>query len=107
VFTSYPDSPPSILGKLTTGLTVTVEIWRSDQLLELPEGAEMCPEVGDTGIYAFSTVHLPPTTRAREQYHFRMTGRDDSTDEGDFILEAEDIDALPSLNDRDSYMVKP
>lgn len=107
VFTYYPDSPPSILGKLATGLAVTIELWKDDEPVVLGAGDNVCEEAGDTGVYAWSTARLPPMQASVEQYHYRMTGDDASTDEGDFILEAERVDAMPSLNDRDSYIMNP
>jgi hypothetical protein len=107
VFTYYPDSPPSILGELVTGLTVTIELWKGETLVELAEGANVCEEVGNTGVYAWSTANLPPMRSGIEQFHYRMTGNDATQDEGDFILEADRIDAMPSLTDRASYIMDP
>lgn len=78
-----PVSPASIVGQLETGATAFIEVWDGNEPVAV--AASGVTEIGSTGKYAWSTVHVPPLTKPRQQFHWRMTGGA-SSDEGDFIL---------------------
>ncbi len=102
----YPDAPPSLIGKLTTGLNVVIELWKGSERVNLPPTASGCSEIGNTGKYAWSLGQLPPVEKSREQYSFRMTDNGSDFDEGDFIMvTSADVVRLPSLTDMSSFLI--
>lgn len=104
-YTFYPDAPPAVVGKLTPGKAVTIELWVEGEEVALVPPNDVCVPIGDTGKYVFSTSKLPPMRRSREQYHYRMSDGEGGSDEGDFILEVEQIVMMPSIiSDRSSFI---
>jgi hypothetical protein len=104
----FPSAPPSLIGVLTSGLNVVVEVWRDGDVVPVTAAASGCTEIGNTGKYVFSTAHLPPLTHTREQYHYRMSDGGTNTDEGDFILRVVQLtNVMPSLTDNSSYVMDP
>lgn len=102
----FPPSPPAIVGELSTGGTVTIELW-IDGVEVTDLVSNVASEINSTGRYSWSTGNLKGISATRVQFHFRMTDSVSSdTDEGDFILKTlEGRDGgMPSLNDPDSYI---
>jgi len=102
----FPPSPPAIIGELTTGGTVTIELW-IDGVAFTDITSNVCAEINGTGRYSWSTGNIETIDSSRVQFHFRMTDSVSSdTDEGDFILKTlEGRDgSMPSLRDPDSYI---
>jgi len=85
-----PTNSPAVVGTLTTGKTVTIEVWQvSDGVSSVVNlTSNSCGEIGNTGKYAFDTVNIPVLPGAPTQYHFRMNDGMGSTVEGDFIMKA-------------------
>lgn len=104
-----PDSPPAVVGELPTSGTVTIELWVDGVDVTSEATSTVCTEINSTGRYSWSTGNISVLDVSQKQYHFRMTDSVSSeTDEGDFILfqrEARD-GLMPSLNDKDSYIVQ-
>jgi len=100
----FPDAPPAIVGELTTGATVNIELWH-DGTGVVPT-ASGCNEIDGTGRFSWSTGNIETLAASRMQYHWRMSGDTGDTDEGDFVLIAhENRDGMmPSLDDKDSYI---
>jgi len=101
-----PDSPISIIGELTTGQTVTIEVWQDGVAVVLT--SDVCSEIDATGKYSWSTINLPVLPTDRAQYHWRMDDGAGNTVEDDFILQSiESTDGkMPSLRDPDSYILQ-
>ena len=104
-FDFFPDSPPAIVGELTTGQTVHIELWENGTPVSIL--ASGCSEINSTGRYSWSTSGVPVLTASRQQFHWRMSDGS-NTDEGDFMLIAHESrdGGMPSLNDPDSYIKK-
>jgi len=104
-FDFFPDSPPAIVGELTTGKTVNIELWEDGDVVPTASG---CAEINTTGRYTWSTGGIATLTASRQQFHWRMSDGEGGDDEGDFVLIAhENRDGgMPSLNDPDSYIVQ-
>lgn len=100
------DEPVSIIGDFDTGRTVTIELWVNGVLQTITSNA--CNEVDTTGKYTWSTANIPVLVEGNVQMHWRMIDDLDNTVEGDFLLKAiENEDGgMPSLNDKDSYILK-
>lgn len=102
----YPDAPPSVIGKLATGLSVVIELWKGSQRINVAPSLSGCTEIGNTGKYAWSMAGLPPMQKTREQYSFRMTDNGANTDVGDFIVvSSPQIVGMPSISDSSSYLI--
>lgn len=95
-----PDNPPAVVGVLTTGQTVTIEIWEvpSGTMVNLTSNA--CQEIGTTGKYSFSTVNITVLPKTPTQYSFRMSDGGGNTVTGDFILKYlnRNDGGMPDLN---------
>ncbi len=104
-FDFFPDSPPAIVGELVTGQTVNIELWEGSGAVSISSSG--CAEINSTGRYSWSTNGIPTLTASRQQFHWRMSDGS-NTDEGDFVLIShENRDGgMPSLNDKDSYIVQ-
>lgn len=105
-FDFFPDAPPAIVGELTTGKTVTMEIWKDGVVVSI--GSNVCNEINSTGQYSWSTGGIATLLASREQFHWRMSDSEGGTDEGDFVLVShENRDGgMPSLSNFDSYIVQ-
>lgn len=105
-FDFFPDAPPAIVGELTTGKTVNIELWKDGVTVSINTSG--CSEINGTGRYSWSTSGIPVLTASREQFHWRMSDGLGDTDNGDFILIShEDRDGgMPSLNNKSSYIVQ-
>lgn len=101
-----PDAPPSVVGQLTTGRTVTIEVWQNGQSVSIT--SNVCNEIGSTGKYSWSTGNILTVAGTRNQYQFRMTDDMGDTDDGEFILATHEGDdgQMPSLNNKTSYIKK-
>ncbi len=107
IFDYFPDAPVAIVGELTTGETVTIELWE-DGVAVTGLVSNACPEINATGKFTWSTSNIPVMISSRQQFHWRMTEQSASgTFEGDFILQAPENNdgGMPSLNDPDSYIL--
>lgn len=104
-FDFFPDAPPTIIGELVTGQTVNIQLWESGVLISIASSG--CTEIGNTGRYSWSTSGIPTLTASRQQFQWQMSDGT-NTDEGDFMLIShENRDGgMPSLNDKDSYIVQ-
>lgn len=104
-FDFFPDSPPAIVGELVTGQSVNIELWENGSAVSIASSG--CSEINTTGRYSWSTSGVPTLTSSRQQFHWRMSDGS-NTDEGDFVLIShENRDGgMPSLNDKDSYIVR-
>ena len=104
-FDFSPDAPPAIIGELTTGKTVNIELWKDGTPVDIAVSG--CGEINGTGRYSWSTGGIATLSASREQFHWRMSDGLGDTDEGDFVLIGyEDRDSgIPSLNDKSSYLV--
>lgn len=104
-FDFFPDAPPAIIGELTTGKTVNIELWKDGTVVSI--SASGCSEINTTGRYSWSTSGIATLAASREQFHWRMSDGEGGTDEGDFVLAShENRDAgMPSLLNPSSYIV--
>jgi len=100
----YPDAPPAVVGELTTGKTVNIELWKDgDPVIIASSG---CSEIDSTGQYSWSTGNIATISTTREQFHWRMSDGLGDDDNGDFVLfsnEGRD-GGMPSLNDKADYI---
>ena len=105
-FDFFPDAPPAIIGELTTGKTVNMELWKDGVAVSI--SASGCDEINATGRCSWSTGGIATLTASREQFHWRMSDGLGDTDEGDFVLIShENRDSgMPSLLDKSSYIVQ-
>jgi hypothetical protein len=105
-FDFFPDAPPAIIGELTTGKTVNIELWKNGTAVSV--SASGCNEINNTGRYSWSTSGIATLAASREQFHWRMSDGIGGTDEGDFVLIShEDRDGgMPSLSSPNSYIVQ-
>lgn len=106
-FDFFPDSPPAIVGELTTGLTVNIELWEDG--VAVTSIGSGCNEINTTGRYSWSTSGLSSLTASRQQFHWRMSSSGVSNiDEGDFVLISnENRDGgMPSLDNKGSYILQ-
>jgi len=95
-----PNNAPAAVATLTTGKSVTIEIW------QVPDGSVVnltssaCSEIGNTGKYSFSTANIATLPNSPTQYHFRMSDGMGGTVEGDFILKslARNDGGMPDIN---------
>ena len=102
----YPDAPPSLVGLLSTGLTVNIELWKGSERINVDPNHSGCAEIGDTGRYVWSLAYLPKLAKSREQYHFRMTDGAVS-DEGDFIMvNPHGLVGMPEPSEESSYLIR-
>lgn len=99
------NEPISIIGDFTTGETVNIELWRDGVAQNIsPSG---CSEINATGKFAWLLSNIPVLTASRVQYHYRMsTSGMIAIQEGDFILKNIEDEGMPSLNNKDSYILK-
>lgn len=99
------DDPISLIGDFVTGETVIIELWVDG--VEQGISPSGCDEINATGKYSWSTGNIVALTASRVQYHWRMTDSADNTIEGDFILKSVEGDdgQMPSLNNKDSYII--
>jgi hypothetical protein len=104
-FEFFPDAAPAIVGELTTGQTVNIELWEDGVAVSIASSG--CTEINATGRYSWSTSGIPTLTASRQQFHWRMSDGS-NTDEGDFVLISnENRDGgMPSLTDQTSYIVQ-
>lgn len=102
----FPDAPPAIVGELTAGKTVTMEIWKDGVIVSIT--SDTCDEIDSTGQYSWSTGGITTLSASREQFHWRMSDGLGDTDEGDFVLVShENSDGgMPSLANPNSYIVQ-
>lgn len=105
-FDFFPDSPPAIVGELTTGKTVNIELWKNGSGVTIANSG--CAEIGVTGRYSWSTGEIGTLTSTREQFHWRMSDGEGGTDEGDFVLASHEGQdgGMPSLLSPSSYIVR-
>jgi hypothetical protein len=101
----FPDSAPAIVGELTTGQTVAIELWENG--VSVPITASGCAEINTTGRYSWSTSGITTLTASRQQFHWRMSDGS-NTDEGDFVLVAHESKdgGMPSVSSPSSYIVQ-
>ena len=99
------NNPPSIVGELDSGGTVTIEIWRDGDVVSIT--SNVCTELGSTGQYSWSIVNIPTVPFPQTQYHYRMTHNISGTVNGDFILKTHEGQAgvMPSLTNKSSYII--
>jgi len=99
-----PDAPPSVVGQLITGGTVTIQIWENGNPVSILSNA--CNEIGSTGKYSWSTGNIATVSGTVNQYQFRMTDNFANTDDGEFILKTHEGDdgQMPSLDNKSSYI---
>lgn len=85
-----PNNSPAVVATLTTGKTVTIEVWKvsngTSTVVNLTSNS--CGEIGNTGKYAFDTANIPTLPSSPTQYHFRMNDGVGATVEGDFIFKS-------------------
>jgi len=101
----FPDEPAAVIGELTTGKTVNIELWKDGVAVSIASSG--CTEIDETGRYTWSTGGIETLSATREQFHWRMSDGEGDTYEGDFILasiEGRD-DMMPSLSDKSAYLV--
>ncbi len=105
-FDFFPDSPPAIVGELTTGKTVNIELWKDGTAVSVSTSG--CDEINGTGRFSWSTSGIPTLSASRVQYHWRMSDGLGDTDDGDFVLIShENRDGgMPSLLNPSSYIVQ-
>lgn len=105
-FDFFPDAPPAIIGELTTGKTVNIELWKDGVLVSI--SASGCIEINSTGRYSWSTGGIATLSASREQFHWRMSDGLGDTDEGDFVLISyENRDSgMPSLSNQSLYIIQ-
>jgi len=106
-FDFFPDAPPAIVGELTTGQTVNIELWKDGVAVSI--SASGCDEINSTGRYSWSTGGISTLSASREQFHWRMsTSGLVQTDEGDFVLVShENHDSgMPSIDNKSSYIIQ-
>lgn len=100
-----PESPPSIIGELITGVSGYIEVWEGSQLVAVSSSG--CAEIGTTGKFAWSTSNIPVLQHGRQQFHWQMSGGGE-TDDGDFVLRIyPTVNLMPSLNDTEQYLHDP
>ena len=101
------EDPISIIGEFDTGLTVNIELWVSG-VLQTDITSSGCNEVDSTGRYSWSTGNIPSLSATRVQYHWRMLNGIGDSVEGDFVLKSIEGDdgKMPSLNNKDSYILR-
>jgi hypothetical protein len=101
------ENPISIIGEFDTGRTVNIELW-VDGVLQTNITASGCNEVDSTGDYTWSTSNIPSLSASMVQYHWRMSDDLGDVVEGDFLLKSvEGTDGfMPSINNKDSYILK-
>jgi len=99
-----PEAPPAIVGELTTGKTVNIEVWKDGTVVSIATSG--CSEIGTTGKYSWSTGNIATLSASREQFHWRMSDGEGGDDNGDFALFShEGRDAgMPSLNSKSEYI---
>jgi hypothetical protein len=105
-FDFFPDAPPTIVGELTTGLTVNIQLWEDGVPVSIASSG--CSEIDDTGMYGWSVGSgISVMTNRRRQFHWRMTDGGIHVDQGDFSLlaTASDDGNMPPLNDKGSYII--
>ncbi len=104
-----PDNAPSVIGELPTSGIVTIELWVDGIDVTFEVTSTVCNEINATGRYSWSTGNIPVLQSSQRQYHFRMTDSvSGDTAQGDFVLFARESQdgSMPSLNDKDSYIIK-
>lgn len=101
----WPDSPPAVVGTLATGQNVHIQLWENGD--EVSIASSGCSEINGTGRYSWSTSGIPVLTSSRQQFHWRMSDGI-NIDEGDFILTTHENQdgGMPSINDKDSYIIQ-
>jgi len=98
------NNPPSLVGKLNSGGTATIEVWQDGNLINVT--SNICTEINGTGEYTWSIANIPSVTFPQTQYHYRMTDNLGATFDGDFILKTQEGQdgIMPSLNNQSSYI---
>ena len=104
-FIFFPDAPPSIVGELVTGKTVTIELWQDGVAVSL--GDNSCTEIDNTGQYTWSLGNIATLSASRVQYHWRMLDTEGNSDQGDIVLiSQENRDGMmPSIASPTTYLV--
>jgi len=96
---------PAIVGNLITGLTVTVSVYKDNQLVSISNNS--APEIGTTGRYSWALSNLPQLQTAREQFHIIFDGGDGNVDHSNFIFETEgQLNSMPPLIPQSGYLRK-
>jgi hypothetical protein len=105
----FPSSPDAITGELSgaSGI-IGIELW-DENGTSITLASSGCNQMGNTNFYAWPISGLQSIPDIRSFYHWRMTAASGSTDapEGDVILFSVEGDSgqMPSLNDKDSYIL--
>lgn len=85
VFEYSPLAPSAIVGSLGSAASGYIEVW--EDRVQLPLTASGLSPIGTTGKFCWSTANLPPLTRPRHQYHWRMRSYDGGDScEGDVAI---------------------
>ena len=76
----------SLVSRFTSGLSATIQVWENGTEIVLSD--DSCPELDDTGIYAWNTGILGKQIHSLSQYHYRIIAGEEYV-EGDFVLQDE------------------
>ena len=102
----FPEAPPAITAEFDSGGTVTLILWTAEgHVVTITSGN--CNEVGDTGVYSWSTGNITVLPAVSMQYTWRMTDGVE-TKYGHFRLrmhEAKD-GRMPRPGEEDSFIIR-
>lgn len=83
------DHYPQIIGTLDGATSVTIQLWEvtDGQNTSVSVASSDCYQIGDTGRWAWSTIHLPAYSGYQRQYFYMMTADNSDIFTGQFFLE--------------------
>ena len=88
----------TILGRLPSGLTVTISLYKASDGSSVDLNDNTCTEIGSTGVYRWSSSNITTQPTEETEYFYRMVTGDYQYD-GKFTLLA-DIPTVEELNAR-------
>jgi hypothetical protein len=88
-FVRQADFYPQFIGKFdSTVIDVSIKVWDivDGSNIELDLVSDQCYQIDSTGRWTWSTINLPPTTRDKEHYYYRMFGYPSGAFDGEIIF---------------------